>query len=74
MIAVKSLSADSGAMRDAGLIPRLGRSLGGQHGDPLQYSYKENPMDRGPGGKQSIRLQRVGQDCNDLACIFNFDY
>ena len=28
-------------------IPGLGRSLGGGHGNPLHYSYLENPMDRG---------------------------
>ena len=33
--------------RDMGLIPGLGRSLGGGHGNPLQYSCLENPMDRG---------------------------
>ena len=32
---------------DLDLIPALGRSLGGGHGDPLQYAYLENPMDRG---------------------------
>ena len=32
---------------DLGLIPGLGRSPGGQHGNPLQYSCLENPMDRG---------------------------
>jgi len=30
-----------------GLIPRLGKSLGKGHGNPLQYSFLENPMDRG---------------------------
>ena len=30
-----------------GLIPGLGRSPGRGHGNPLQYSYLENPMDRG---------------------------
>ena len=29
------------------LIPGLGRSPGGGHGKPLQYSCMENPMDRG---------------------------
>ena len=33
--------------RDLGSIPGLGRSLGGGHGNPLQYSYQEVPMDRG---------------------------
>ena len=32
---------------DQGLIAGLGRSLGGGHGNPLQYSCLENPMDRG---------------------------
>ena len=33
--------------KDAGSIPGLGRSCGGGHGNPLQYSCLENPMDRG---------------------------
>ena len=32
---------------DPGLIPGLGRSSGEGNGNPLQYSYLENPMDRG---------------------------
>ena len=32
---------------DLGWIPVLGRSPGGRHGNPLQYSHLENPMDRG---------------------------
>ena len=32
---------------DLGLIPGLGRSPGGGHGNPLQYSCLVNPMDRG---------------------------
>ena len=31
---------------DSSLIPELGRSPGGEHGNPLQYSCLENPMDR----------------------------
>ena len=31
---------------DLGSIPGLGRSPGGGHGNPLQYSCLENPMDR----------------------------
>ena len=34
----------SGRLRDAGLIPGLGRTSGGGHGNPLQYSCLENPM------------------------------
>ena len=32
---------------DLGLIPGSGRSPGGGHGNPQQYSCLENPMDRG---------------------------
>ena len=34
-------------VRDLGSIPGLGRSPGGRHGNPLQCSCLENPMDRG---------------------------
>ena len=44
---VKSLPAKAGNIRDAGLIPGSGRSSGGGHGNPLQYSFLENPTDRG---------------------------
>ena len=44
---VNNPNANAGDIRDAGSIPRLGRSPGGEHGNPLQYSCLENPMDRG---------------------------
>ena len=44
---VKNLPADAGDPRGLGLIPGLGRSPGGGHGNPLQYSCLENSMDRG---------------------------
>ena len=44
---VKNPPANAGDIRDVGLIPALGRSPGGGHSNPLQYSYLENPMDRG---------------------------
>ena len=43
---VKNLPANAGDIRDVSSIPGLGRSPGGGHGYPLQYSYLENPMDR----------------------------
>ena len=46
-LVVKNLLANAGDLRDAGLIPGLGRSSGGGHGNPPQYSCLENPMDRG---------------------------
>ena len=42
---VKNLPANAGDIRDAGSIPKSGRSLGGGHDDSLQYSCLENPMD-----------------------------
>ena len=44
---VKKLPAHVVDAGSAGLIPRLGRSPGGGNGNPLQYSYLENSMDRG---------------------------
>ena len=46
-LAVKNLPANAGDIRDACLIPGLGRSPGGEYGNPFQYSCLENPMDRG---------------------------
>ena len=43
----KEPTCHAGDLRDAGLIPGLGRSSGGGHGNPPQYSCLENPMDRG---------------------------
>ena len=45
-LVIKSSSANAGDIRDIGLILGLGRSSGGGHGNPLQHSRLENPMDR----------------------------
>ena len=47
VLVVKNPPANPGDVRDIGLIPESGRSPGGGHGNPLQYSCLENPMDRG---------------------------
>ena len=44
---VKILVANAGNVRDAGSITGSGRSPGGEHSNPLQYSCLENHMDRG---------------------------
>ena len=46
-LVVKELPANAGDVRDAGSIPGLGRSPRGGHGNALQYSCLENPVDRG---------------------------
>ena len=45
--AVKNLPNNAGTAGDVGSIPGSGRSPGGGHGYPLQYSCLENSMDRG---------------------------
>ena len=46
-LVVKNPSANAGDLRGAGSYPESGRSPGGGHGNPLQYSCLENPMGRG---------------------------
>ena len=46
-LVVKNLLTSAGNIRDVGLIPGSGRSPGGGHSLPLQYSCLEDPMDRG---------------------------
>ena len=45
-LVVKKLPANAGDTGDMGLIRGLGRSPGGGHCNPVQYSSLENPMDR----------------------------
>ena len=59
----KESACRAGDTRDTGSVPGLGRSLGEGHGNPLQYSCLENPMDRGAwwgtvqkGAKSRTRL------------------
>ena len=44
---VKNLPASAGDIRDMCSIPGWGRSPRGGHSNPLQCSWRENPMDRG---------------------------
>ena len=44
---VKNQPANAEDIRDMGWIHRSGKSPGGGHGNPLQYSCLENPMERG---------------------------
>ena len=61
----KNPPASAGDRGDMGLFPGSGRSPGGGHGNPLQYSPLENPMDRGAwwatvhgGHKESDTIER----------------
>ena len=47
VLVVKNPPANSGDIKDVGLIPGSGRYPGGEHGNPLQYSGLENTIYRG---------------------------
>ena len=61
-LVVKNLPANAGDVRDEGLTPGLGRSPGGGHGNPLQYSCVENSMDRGAWWATVHGVTRVRHD------------
>ena len=58
VLVVKNPPANAGDIKDAGLISGSGRSPGGGHGNLLQYSCPENPMDT---GAWRARVHRVSQ-------------
>ena len=57
-LAVKSWPANAGAIRDAGSTPRSGRSPGGRHSNPLQYSCLGHSMDRGAWGATVLGIAK----------------
>ena len=64
---LNNLLANAGDIRDASLIPGSGRSPGEGHGNPLQYSCLEIPMDTGDWRLQSIASHGVGHDWRNEA-------
>ena len=69
VIVVKNPHANTGDIRDLCSIPGLGRSLGGGHGNPLQYSCLENPHRQrsltgyGPQGCKELDMTEVTLAC-----------
>ena len=63
VLTVKNPPANAGGIRDTDSIPGSGRSPGGGHDNPLQYSCLENPMDR---GVWSATLHRVAKSWTRL--------
>ena len=53
----KESACSAGDRRDTSSIPGLGRSPGGEHGNPLQYSCWRIPWTEKPDGLESIGLQ-----------------
>ena len=81
VLVVKNPPTNAGDIRDMGLIPGLGRSPRGGHGNPLQYSCLENPMDRGAWramvhgvAKSQTRQKQLKQACTyqELAYLDQF--
>ena len=65
---IKNSSANAGDIRDAGSIPGLGGSPGGEHGNPLQYSCLENPIDR---GAWQTAVHRVTQESDTIEATWH---
>ena len=59
---VKNPPANAGDARDVGVIPGSGKSPGGGHVSPLQYSCLEIPWTEKPGGLESRGSKRVGRE------------
>ena len=75
LLVVKNPLANAGDVRDVSSVPGWGRSPGGVHGNPLQDSCLENPMDRGAwwatvhGVATSwTRLKRLGTNTVPAFC------
>ena len=66
-LAVENLPTSAGGLRDVGSISGLGRSPGGGHGNPLQYSCLENPMDRGARWATVHRVTKSRTRLSNLA-------
>ena len=60
VLVVKNLPANAGDIRGPGSIPGLGRSPGGEHGSPVQYSCLENPKDTGALWATVHRVSETG--------------
>ena len=60
-VVVKNPPANAGDVRETGSVSGSERSPGGGSGNPLQYSYLGNPMDRGAWqATKTMGSQRVG--------------
>ena len=69
VLVVKNLPANSGDVSASESIPGSGRSYGGGHGNPLEYSCLENPMDRGAWWAMVHRIAKSWTQLKQLACM-----
>ena len=68
VLVAKNTPANAGDIRDSGLIPGSRRSPGREHGNPLQYSCLEHPLDRGAWW---ATFQRVAKSQTLLKCEYS---
>ena len=71
-LVVRNLPATAGDLTDTCSIPGLGRAPGGGHGNPLQCSCLENPMDRSLAGYSpwgQTRLRQLSMHAPTYACM-----
>ena len=76
-LVVENLTANAGEIRNVGSIPGSGRSPEEGHGNPLQYSCLENPVDREARcptdyrvSKSQTRLKQLGMQVDINHCFF----
>ena len=73
-LVIKNLLANAADISDVGSIPGSGRSPGGEHGNPLQYSCLENPMDRGTWHDMVHRVAKSRTRLKQLSIHFFIHY
>ena len=73
VLVVKDPCANAGGIRDMSSVPGLGRSLGGRHGDRLQYSCLENSIDRGAWRATVHRIAELDMS-EEAACTHSDKY
>ena len=62
VLAVRSLLPNAEHVRDESSVPGLVTSPGGGHGNPVQYSFLKNPMDREVWQATVHRVAKSGHD------------
>ena len=74
-LVIKNSPDNVGDLRNAGLILGSGRSPGGGHGNPVQYSCLENPMDRGAWWAMVHRITELDTtEAIQHACTHTYEF
>ena len=65
---IKNLPANAGTTEDAGSVTGSGRSPGGGNGNPFQYSFLENSLDRGAWRATVHGVTKSTDRTTELSC------